>query len=331
MDVLVTGGAGYIGSCVVEELVERGHNPHVFDTLFWGKEPIEPFMDDIELIEGDCRNSRDVIHALEEVDSVLHLAGIVGEAACLENPKAHFSINIESTRTMINCCTDPALDLVRDFVFSSSCSVYGNVEDLYSEVDEETPTHPLSAYAHAKKRSEEIILDRGKEVPHFHPTILRLSTVFGWSRRPRLDLVTNLFTYLAWKENEITIYGTGEQYRSLVHVRDVAKAFVDVLEAPRFMRDNEIFHVGDQKNNRTVTEIAKVVSSLVPKTEIGYKRDADTDRRDYSINCQKIKNIIDWEVEWSVEDGIRDLLENLEERDWAWQDDRFRNSTYDYR
>lgn len=330
MKVLVTGGAGYIGNRVVEELLNRGHEPKVFDAFFWGKDALEPFVDQVELVEGDCRNSKDVIYALEGVDAVLHLAGIVGEAACLQNPKAHFSINVESTRTLINTCTDPSLDLVRDFIYSSSCSVYGNVHGLYSEVKEDTPPNPLSAYANAKLRSEKIILNRGEEIPHFHPTALRLSTVFGWSRRPRLDLVTNLFTYLAWRDGEITIYGTGEQYRSLVHVEDVARAFVDVLEAPRFMRDGEIFHVGDKDNNKTVEEIAKTVKSFVPNTEIKYKEDEPTDRRDYSINCMKIKNIINWGAEWSVEEGIKDLLKQLEERDWNWGADRLRNSTYDY-
>ncbi|MFW6040707.1 MAG: NAD-dependent epimerase/dehydratase family protein [Thermoplasmatota archaeon] len=330
MKVLVTGGAGYIGNNVVQELVDRGYHPIVFDKFWWGKDALETIEDDITMVEGDCRNSKDVIYALDEAESVIHLAGIVGEAACLQNPKAHFSINVESTRTLINCCTDPALDLTRDFIFSSSCSVYGNVHGMYEEVDEQTPPHPLSDYAHAKLRSENIILDRGEEVPHFHPTILRFSTVFGWSRRPRLDLVTNLFAYQAWKEGKITIYGDGQQYRSLVHVKDVARSVVDVLESPRFMSDNEIYHVGDKKNNRTVEEIAETVQSILPETEIEYLRDKETDRRDYSINCHKIKNIIGWKPEWTVEEGIKDMIEKLENKDWDWQSDRFRNSSFDY-
>jgi nucleoside-diphosphate-sugar epimerase len=331
MNVLVTGGAGYIGSNVVAELLERGHHPIVFDAMFWGNDAIESFEDDIDIIEGDCRNSRDVIYALEDAEAVLHLAGIVGEAACLKNPKAHFSINVESTRTLINCCTDPALDLTRDFIFSSSCSVYGNVQNMYAEVKETTPPHPLSAYAHAKLRSENIIMDRGDEVPHFHPTILRLSTVFGWSPRPRLDLVTNLFAYHAWKNGKITVYGDGQQYRSLVHVRDAAKAFVDVLESPRFMRDGEIFHVGDKNNNRTVQEIAETVQSILPDIEVEYLVDKETDRRDYSINCQKIKNIIGWKADWTVEDGIRDMIDHLDSLDWDWASKKYRNSSFDYK
>ncbi|MDY6953721.1 MAG: NAD-dependent epimerase/dehydratase family protein, partial [Thermodesulfobacteriota bacterium] len=125
MNVLVTGGAGYIGCHVVQELLERGHVPLVFESFFWGKESLDPFLERIQIIEGDCRNSKDIIYALEGVDGVIHLAGIVGEFACRNYHKAHFSINVESTRTLVNCCTDPELDLVRDFIFASSCSVYG--------------------------------------------------------------------------------------------------------------------------------------------------------------------------------------------------------------
>lgn len=330
MKVLVTGGAGYIGCCVVAELLKRGHKPIVFDTFYWGKESLEPFQGKIQLIEGDCRNSRDMIYALEDVDAIIHLAGIVGEATCLINPKAHFSINIESTRTLINCCTDPELELTRDFVFASTCSVYGNVKGIYSEVTEETPTNPLSAYAHAKLRSEQIILEQGKKIPYFHPTILRLTTVFGWSERPRLDLVTNLFAYKAWKDRKITIYGDGQQYRSLIHVRDIARAFVDILEAPRFMRDCKIFHVGEETNNKTVSEIAEIVKNILPDTKIEYIKSTPTDRRDYRISCQKIKNVIGWKAQNSIEDGIKELIEKLESLDLDWESDKYRNSSFNY-
>jgi nucleoside-diphosphate-sugar epimerase len=330
MRVLVTGGAGYIGCLVVEELLKRDYKPVVFDTFYWGKESLEPFIDQIETIEGDCRNSRDIIYALEGVDAIIHLAGIVGEFACKNYHKAHFSVNIESTRTLVNCCTDTDLELVRDFIFASSCSVYGNVQGLYDEVTEETPTAPLSSYAYAKLRSEKILLDKAREVPHFHPTILRLTTVFGWSMRPRLDLVTNLFTYKAWKNGRITVFGDGQQFRSLVHVKDVARAFVQTLEAPRFIRSGEIFHVGDSRNNRTVQEIAEVVQTFLPKTKIEYIKDKSTDRRDYKINCKKLENIVNWKANYSVEEGIKELTEKFETLDWDWESDKYRNASFKY-
>ena len=330
MRVLVTGGAGYIGCVVVDELLRRNHHPVVFDLFNWGKESLQPFVERIEMIEGDCRNSRDIIYALEGVDAIIHLAGIVGEFACSNNPKAHFSINVESTRTIVNCCTDPELELVRDFIYASSCSVYGNVKGLYKEVTEETPTAPLSSYAYAKLRSEKILFDRAKKVPHFHPTVLRLTTVFGWSERPRLDLVTNLITYNAWKNGKMSIYGDGQQYRSLIHVRDIARALVETLEAPRFMRSGKIFHLGEESNNKTVRDIAETVQTFLPDSTIEFKEGQPTDRRDYKINCQKLKKIIGWKANYSVEDGIREMIEKFETLDWVWDSDKYRNSTFGY-
>lgn len=330
MRVLVTGGAGYIGCLTVEQLLKNGHKPVVFDLFNWGKEFIAPFEDKIELIEGDCRNSRDIIYALEGIDAIIHLAGIVGEFACQSNHKAHFSINVESTRTLINCCTDPELELVRDFVYASSCSVYGNVKGLYREVTEDTPVAPLSDYAHAKLRSEKIILDKGKAIAHFHPTILRLTTVFGWSHRPRLDLVTNLFAYKAWKEGKMTIFGDGMQYRSLIHVQDIARALVQTLEAPRFMRDGKIFHLGEETNNCTVKEIAQAVQRRIPTAQICMNDAKTSDRRDYKINCQKLKNIIGWKALYSVEDGINEMVDKFESLDMDWESWQFRNNHFKY-
>ena len=330
MKVLVTGGGGYIGSLIVEELIDKGHAPVVLDAFFWGKKGLEPLKDRLEIIEGDCRNSKDVLYALEGVDAVVHLAGIVGEPACKINYKAHYTTNIESTRTLVNCCTDPDLPLVQDFIFLSSCSVYGNVKGLYEEVTEDTPVNPLSDYAHGKLRSEQIIWERARAVPHFQPTILRLTTVFGWSPRPRLDLVTNLFAYRAWKEKKITIFGDGMQYRSLIHVKDIARAVVKTLDAPRFMRAGKTFHVGEESNNKTVREIAETVKGILPEVEIEYKSGAPTDRRDYCVNCQRLKNLLGWRAEYNVEDGIREMIQKFDSLDYDWESPVFRNNLFDY-
>jgi nucleoside-diphosphate-sugar epimerase len=330
MKVLVTGGAGYIGTAVVAELLSRDHGVRIVDVLNWGRGPLEDLEGEVEIRRVDIRNSRDVIYALEGIDAVVHLAGIVGEAACNENHKANFSVNIEGTRTLLNCCTDPEVDLVRDFIYISSCSVYGNVHGLFDIVTEDAPLSPLTSYAYGKVRSEEIVLQRAATVPHFHPTVLRLTTLFGWAPRLRLDLVTNLFTYKAWRHGVVTVHGDGCQYRSLIHVRDVAAAIADTLEAPRFMRSGKVFHVGDESNNMTVNEIAARVCRGLPSSKVVREEAISADRRDYRISCQRIVNNIGWRAHWTVDEGIRELMEKFDTQDCDWDDGRFRNSEFKY-
>ncbi len=328
--ILVTGGAGYIGSLVVEELLKDGFKPVVFDSFLWGKDALEDVADQIEMIEGDIRSSADVTYAMQGIDAVIHLAGLVGEPACKRNAIAHHTINVEATHTVVNAMTDPDLHHVPDLIFASSCSVYGNAAGLFDEVREGTEENPLSEYAAAKLRAEKIIMAKAAEFPNFHPTIMRLTTLFGWSRRPRLDLVTNLFVYKALREGKLTITGSGEQYRSLVHVRDVARAAVHLLKASRFMRDRKIFHIGDEANNRTVKQIAQLVAERVPGTEVVFG-DGPTDRRDYQINCQKMRSLLDFHCEFSVEDGIQDMVDNISKSNITFDPMVHSNAKYDYK
>ncbi len=330
MRVLVTGGAGYIGSLTVEQLLEAGHDVVVLDNFLFGKQGLDFARGKIELREGDVRNSADVAYALKGCEAVIHLAGIVGDPACRKNHIADYTTNVESTRTVINCMTDPELELVPTFIFASSCSVYGNVKGLFDEVVEGTQTNPLSLYAHGKLRSEEIIAAKAREEPRFSPTILRLTTLFGWSHRPRIDLVTNLFAYKALKEGELTLFGDGSQYRSLVHAHDVASALVAVLDAPHFARDRKTFHCGDERNNKSLKEIAELVKEQLPDTKIIFKEGAETDRRDYKINCNLIRNVLDWERSYSVEDGITDMIENLRKSGLEFDPLVHGNAAYDY-
>lgn len=331
MRLLVTGGAGYIGSCVVEELLNAGHEVTVLDNFLFGKESLDFAAGKITLIEGDVRNSADVAYALKGCEAVVHLAGIVGEPACLKNPIANYTVNVESTRTIVNCMTDPELDLVPNLIYASSCSLYGNVKGLFDAVTEGTPINPLSAYAYGKQRSEEIIWAKAEEEPRFIPTVLRLTTLFGWSHRPRLDLVTNLFTYKALTEGALTLFGDGSQFRSLIHVRDVASAMAAVVDAPQFIRDRKIFHCGDERNNKSLKEIAELVKDQLPDTQINFKAGADTDRRDYKIDCNLIRNVLNWERSFSVEDGIQDILENLRSSGIKQDPLKHGNAAFDYR
>lgn len=330
MRVLVTGGAGYIGTAVVEALLADGHELVVLDSFLFGREPLRFAEGRVEVVEGDVRSARDVAYALRGCDAVVHLAGLVGEPACRKNPIANFTVNVESTRTLVSCMTDPELDFVPILLFASSCSVYGNVRGLFDEVVESTPTNPLSAYAAGKLRSEEIIWEVARRQPRFSPTVLRLTTLFGWSHRPRLDLVTNLFAYKALKDGAITLHGDGSQYRSLIHVKDVAGAFAKVLAAPDFIRAGKVFHVGDERNNLSLREIAALVKEVLPDTELIMKPGEETDRRDYKINCQLIRNVVDWERSMTVADGIADVVEHLRASGLTFDATVHGNAAHDY-
>jgi len=136
--------------------------------------------------------------------------------------------------------------------------------------------------------------------------------------------------YNAWKNGKVSIYGDGLQYRSLIHVRDIASALVDVLEAPRFIRSGKIFHLGEESNNMTVKEIAETVKDFLPETQIEYNDGKPSDRRDYRINCQKLKNIIGWKARYSVNDGIEELIKKFQECEFDWDSDKYRNSSFQY-
>lgn len=328
--VLVTGGAGYIGVATVEELLDSNYEVVVLDNFLWGRHFLDHVADRITIIEGDMRNSRDLVHALKDIHTVVHLGGIVGDPACKVNLLAHHTCNVECVSTLVNCMTDPNLHHVPELIFSSSCSVYGNVKGMYDEVTEDTPTNPLSYYADAKLRAEEIINKKAAEVPSFHPTILRLTTLFGWAPRPRIDLVTNMFVYKAIRDGGFSVFGGGHQYRSLVHVRDVARAIVHTMNTPRFIRDRKIFHVGDEGNNMPIKDIAKLIKKQIPDAKIDFPDAGEADRRDYSISCAKIRSVLGFEIKYTVDDGIAHMIKNINKHNFTYDPLIHGNAKYPY-
>jgi nucleoside-diphosphate-sugar epimerase len=264
MRVLVTGGAGYIGNYVVEELLENGHDVRVLDNLLFGDSALAPFDDHerLELREGDIRHIEDLSYAMEDRDAVIHLAGIVGDPACGVNEQATQAVNVEATKTLVEVCK---LHDIQRLVFASTCSVYGASELM--ELNEGSYLNPLSLYAESKIDSEEIILHETHDMfsdNDITPTILRLGTIFGWSRRMRFDLVVNLLTAKATLEGDIPVYG-GEQYRPLVHVADAASALVAALEADEETVNHQIFNVGDNELNFKI-KARRSGSSSIKKT-----------------------------------------------------------------
>jgi len=318
--VLVVGGAGYIGSTLVRRLLDKGYNVRILDNLLYGDGAISDILNDrrVDLRVGDCRNIQNVIAAVNGVESIVDLAAIVGDPACELDHQTALEINYAATRMLIEVAKG---DGVRRFVFASSCSVYGATETV---VDETSSTAPLSVYARTKIDSEDALIQATDQ--KFHPTILRLATVFGKSYRPRFDLVVNLLTAKAHTESVITIYN-GEQWRPFIHVDDVAQAILKVLGAPLDTVGGQIFNVGDSRLNHTLTDVAAKIRRYFPDTRVMHID--NNDRRNYRVSFDKIRNRLGFVCHLNLDYGISELKQAFEDGKIVdYTDVRYHNQRY---
>lgn len=318
--VLVAGGAGYIGSLLVERLLEKGYRVRVLDSLLYGDEPLRPVRNhpDFELIVGDCRNIQDVVRAVRGVESIINLAAIVGDPACEQDRGPALETNYAATRMLIEIAKGHG---VSRFLFASSCSVYGATD---FEMDENAAVQPISLYGQTKVDSERALFDARNDI--FHPTILRFATVFGLGYRPRFDLVVNLLTAKARQEGVITIYN-GQQWRPFIHVRDLVRATVQVLESPVRLVSGEVFNVGDTRLNHTLTEVADVIRDAFPNVRVEHVDNSD--RRNYRVNFDKLLNRTGFRARYTLRDGVEEIRKAFDERLITdYTDLRYHNQRY---
>ena len=297
--VLVTGGAGFIGSHLTRMLLDRGYHVRLLDCFEYGRAGIEGLLHpNLQIIQGDICNSRDVSRAVRNVDGVIALAAIVGDPACNLDPEETINLNYTATKILAETCN---LYGVRRLVFASSCSVYG--ASGQSMLTEESRLNPVSLYARTRVLSENILFDRHGDV---EPVVVRLATVFGLSPRMRFDLVVNTLAVRAVTEQRITIFG-GNQWRPNVHCRDAARAFILALEAPAARVAGEIFNLGGDKQNHTISELGEQVASIVGGAQLEISGDVQ-DPRDYRVSFAKIREVLGFEPQYSVSDGIREVV-----------------------
>ena len=296
--VLVTGGAGYIGSHLVRMLLERGYYVRILDRFDYGRVGIATLHHPrLEIVQGDICNSRDVSRAARDVYGVIALAAIVGDPACNLDPEETINLNYAATKILAETCNFYG---VRRLVFASSCSVYGS--NSHGWLTERSRLNPVSLYARTRVLSENILLDRRGDV---EPVILRLATVFGLSPRMRYDLVVNTLTARAVADQRITVMG-GNQWRPNVHCRDAARAFTLALEAPGADVAGETFNLGGDSENYTISQLGEMVARIVGDVEVVTQGDAP-DPRDYRVSFEKIRRGLGFEPQFSVEDGIREV------------------------
>jgi len=314
--VLVIGGAGYLGSVLCRKLLGRGYVVRILDSLLYTDIGIKDFYDDpnFEFMKGDVRNVQDIINSMKNVDTVIHLAAIVGDSACSLNPEDTIDVNYLSTKIILWVCK---YYKIKRYIFASTCSVYGGSEDRL--LTEEDKTKPLSLYAEMKLKAENTILrEKDKD---FHPCIIRMATLYGNSPRMRFDLVVNFFTANATKNHLVSLFG-GNQKRCFCDVEDAAMAYVECIEAPISKIDGEIFNVSSE--NLMIKDLATLIADEIPNTKIKtYKKNVDS--RSYITTSEKIEHTIGWKAKKS----IRQFVNKFDENEWNdFEDNLYNNYQY---
>jgi nucleoside-diphosphate-sugar epimerase len=328
--VLITGGAGYIGSLLSAELLRANYRVTVLDSLLFGGESLVPFLHhpNFHFVKTDVTEPRAVKDSLKDgwqkPDAIVHLAAIVGFPACQAvGRQVAWRYNVEATKTVFGQAADLGVDR---FVFASTYSNYGFSPEG-NPVTEESPLNPQSLYAETKIASEEYLLTQ-KEAA-CAPLIFRFATLYGISPRTRFDLIVNQFVLEAFTKRELIIYQRGYS-RSFVHIRDGVRGVMMGLEAERSRICGEIFNLGTEQGNYSKDDIVRMILKRMPETVVEYKDlTFGGDMRDISVSFAKIKAVLGFNTTLNVDDGIRELWFALKTgiiRDPS--DERYRNAQF---
>ena len=307
--ILVTGGAGYIGSVLTRQLLEKGFTVRVLDSLMYGGEPIVDLFNypNFQFIKGDVRTEADVRRAVEGIDCIAHLAAIVGDPACAQDQDLARTTNLDGSRLLYQLANEAG---VQKFVFASTCSNYGKMENPDEYANEDSKLAPVSLYAETKVATEQFLLSQPK-TNACKPTCLRFSTVYGLSLRPRFDLTVNEFAKELALGRELTVFG--EQFwRPYCHVFDLARSVVSVIEAPEEKVAFEVYNVGDTSENYQKKMIVDEVRKVLPDSKITYVSKTE-DPRDYKVSFDKIRNKLGFKLKFTVPDGVRQIKKVLDD------------------
>jgi nucleoside-diphosphate-sugar epimerase len=307
--VLITGGAGYIGSMLTSELLRANYRVTVLDTLLFGGESIVPFLNhpNFHFVKADVTENRAVRDSIkrdwQKPDTVIHLAAIVGFPACQAVGKqVAWKYNVEATKNVYGQSAELGVDRV---VFASTYSNYGLSEEG-KPVTEESPLNPQSLYAETKIAGEEFLLSQKDSA--CAPLLFRFATLYGISPRTRFDLIVNQFVLDAFTKRSLIIYQRGYS-RSFVHIRDVVRGVIMAMEAEKEKVRGQVFNLGTDNGNYTKSDIVNLVLKRMPETVVEYKDlTFGGDMRDITVSFEKVKRVLGFDTNLNVDDGVREVL-----------------------
>lgn len=305
MNVFVTGGAGYVGSRLIPELLKKGYQVTVLDLYLYGEDVFANFKSNPHLkeIKGDIRNSSLLETFLKKQDVVIHLACISNDPSFELNPILGKSINLDAFEPLVKLCKKHQ---IKRFIYASSSSVYG-IKSEYN-VTEEMSLEPLTDYSKYKAECEKILFEYLDN--DFICTVLRPATVCGYAPRQRLDVVVNILTNLAYHTGEVKVMG-GDQMRPNIHIEDMVRAYIHVLESEDQKIQGEIFNVG--YHNHKVIDLGKMVTEIVgKKREVILQIIPTNDHRSYHVCSEKIQKKLNFTTRYKIEDAVTDLVNAFE-------------------
>jgi nucleoside-diphosphate-sugar epimerase len=303
MNILVTGGAGYVGSTLAPLLLAEGHQVRVLDALLHGGEPLLGVWahPGFEFLRGDICDREVVRKAVEGRDAVVHLAAIVGDPACARQPDHARAVNLDASLALIE---ESRRAGVGRFIFASTCSNYGKMTNAHGYVDENAELRPVSLYAETKVAVEKALLESGRE-GNWCPTPLRFATIFGVSSRMRFDLTVNEFTMEMLTRKHLKVFG--EQFwRPYVHVRDAARAIHLVLRSPAEKVGGNVFNVGAADQNFQKQQLVEMIRPYAPDALVEFVHKAE-DPRDYRVLFTRITEQLGFKITRTVSQGIEEV------------------------